>query len=267
MTSPMTRVRSQLECPVCFNIPRDLPLPSCPSGHFVCRTCKTRVKDCPTCRQPMPDNMTNSAIGALIEHVEHSCKFSDQGCKVKMMLKELVTHEKQCPERTFNCPFSGCAQKVNIKSFDNHAVGDHCAIIGPMGGRPFRYDFLKNNVVRQRYLSMVCIHSLDEFFHVNVTYHKPSECFVIIICLAKSQDFASMYKANLVIKGGLGFNSKLCFDGIQVSSVEKIPSIDKCMEGSGNISLCLPLSLAKNLSVERRDQWKSLDMEFSFKKI
>ena len=60
----------------------------------------------------MPVNMTNTAIGALIEQVEHNCKFSDQGCGVKMMLKDLVTHEKKCPDRTIQCPFSGCAQLV-----------------------------------------------------------------------------------------------------------------------------------------------------------
>ena len=115
-SSPMTRVRSQLECPVCFNIPRDLPLPSCPSGHFVCRPCKTRVRDCPTCRQPMPANSINSVVGALIEQVEHNCKFSDQGCRVRMLLKDLVNHEKKCLDRTIPCPYSGCAQVVKLSN-------------------------------------------------------------------------------------------------------------------------------------------------------
>lgn len=113
--SLMSRIQSQLECPVCFNIPRDLPVPCCPSGHIVCRPCKERVRDCPTCRQPMPPNMTNSLAAALIDEVQLKCKYSDQGCEVKMMLKDLVTHEKQCPERTFNCPFNGGAKLVKLK--------------------------------------------------------------------------------------------------------------------------------------------------------
>ena len=130
---------------VCYNIPRDLPLPSCPSGHFVCRPCKTKVKDCPTCRQTMPANMTNSAIGALIEQVEHNCKFSDQGCGVKMMLKDLVTHEKTCPDRTIQCPNPGCAQLVKLKNFDNHAQEDaHSLIIDSRGN--IRFKILQNNV-------------------------------------------------------------------------------------------------------------------------
>ena len=94
------RITSQLECPVCFNIPRDLPISCCPSGHIVCRPCKQRVRDCPTCRQPMPANMTNSLAGALIDQVQHRCKFHDQGCDIKMMLKDQMTRvmsQLECP--------------------------------------------------------------------------------------------------------------------------------------------------------------------------
>ena len=45
--------------------------------------------------------MTNSFAGALIEQVEHSCKYNDQGCEVKMMLKDLLVHERSCPEKLF----------------------------------------------------------------------------------------------------------------------------------------------------------------------
>ena len=114
----MTGIESHLKCPICFNIPRDLPIPSCPSGHIVCRPCKERVEDCPTCRQPMPANMTNSLAAALIEQVQHSCKFSDQGCEVKMILKDLVTHEKQCPERAVKCPVYRCGQLVTVSAYD-----------------------------------------------------------------------------------------------------------------------------------------------------
>ena len=129
--SPMTRIKSELECPVCFNIPRDLPVPSCPSGHFVCRPCKKRVRDCPTCRQPMPPNNTNSLVGALIEQVQHKCKFADKGCEVIMMLKDLVTHEKKCPERTIPCPENTCSSIVKLKDFNDHAVHTPAPATGP----------------------------------------------------------------------------------------------------------------------------------------
>jgi len=273
--SPMTRVRSQLECPVCFNIPRDLPLPSCPSGHFVCRPCKTRVRDCPTCRQPMPANMTNSAVGALIEQVEHSCKFSDEGCRVKMLLKDLVNHEKTCLDRTITCPYSGCAQVVKLSNFDSHALENepdhHSMFIGGGGngnGAKITFKIPQNCVAFQQTWYMGCFQALDELFHVNFVYHQASQCFVLSIWLAKSSRVASKYRANLVIKGD---HHKLCFEGIKVSSVENVPSIEKCIEETGSISLSLQRNLAKNLSVKKQEGGAEiqefLSVEVSIKKI
>ena len=266
---PMTRVKSHLECPVCFNIPRDLPIPSCPSGHIVCRPCKTRVNDCPTCRQPMPPNMTNSLAGALIEQVQHKCKFADQGCKVKMMLKDLVTHEKECPDRTIKCPWPGCGLVVKLNSFDSHALGPdvkHSRIVSLS-----KWTILRSNalIFGHNTPSMGSIRDsvLGELFHVNLSYHKPRKCFVFSIWLAKSQDFASNYVGDLVIQGD---NNKLSYEGIKVSSVENVPSIDKCIEETGNISLCLPTNLAKNVSVKKEVDGaiiESLSVDFSFEKL
>ena len=33
----------ELECPVCYNIPREFPIPACPAGHVVCKTCRVKV--------------------------------------------------------------------------------------------------------------------------------------------------------------------------------------------------------------------------------
>ena len=30
----------ELECPVCFEMPHQLPIPACPKGHIVCKTCR-----------------------------------------------------------------------------------------------------------------------------------------------------------------------------------------------------------------------------------
>ena len=197
--------------------------------------------------------MTNSLAAALIDQVQHNCKFSDQGCGVKMMLKDLLVHEKKCPERTIKCPYSGCAHIVKLKNFDSHALDKpycHSKII--RGIMLFRIQ--ENNVVYRQNWHMGCIHALDELFYVNLAYHEPSNCFVFSIWLARSQNEASKYIANLVINGD---NSKLCFDGLKVISVENVPSIAKCIEDAENISLCLPRSLAKNISVK-----KKLDTDF-----
>merc|ERR1719282_1535705 len=56
-----------LECPVCFNVPRDLPIPQCTAGHIVCRKCKSSITNCPTCRRRMYFDGTSSLAASLIE--------------------------------------------------------------------------------------------------------------------------------------------------------------------------------------------------------
>ena len=111
--------------------------------------------------------------------------------------------------------------------------------------------------------SLGCLEALNQLFHVSLMYHKPSQSFVLSVWIAKSQKVASKYIANLVIEGD---KRKLCFDGIKVSSVENVPSIDKCVEESGDFSLCLPISLAKNISMKKQ-MMDYLNVNFSFKKV
>ena len=59
-----------MECPVCLTIPRSLPIPCCPAGHILCRSCRARVLHCPTCRRQLEDN-TSSLAATLIERVRH----------------------------------------------------------------------------------------------------------------------------------------------------------------------------------------------------
>ena len=120
-----------LECPVCFNIPREVPIPACPAGHIVCKTCKPKVKECPTCRRDYPwgkFEVTSSLAASLIDKVPHKCKYSDYSCDVKMKLSEIVQHEKLCPERTVKCPEQNCGKVVKMREFHEHAIkGETCA--------------------------------------------------------------------------------------------------------------------------------------------
>ena len=266
MAIRMTKMESQLECPVCFNIPRDLPVPSCPAGHIVCRPCKERVEDCHTCRQPMPANMTNSVVGALIEQVQHSCKYNDQGCQVKMMLEDLVTHEKQCQEKIIECPYYECDKLVKLKDFDKHTRFSHLKIL--TNDSSLRFTIAKNDVISDEpKVRMACIMALDQQFHVSNVYHEPSNCFVISVWLAKRQVDASKYRVNIIIEGN---NKKFNFDGIKVCSVENIPTIDERMEENGNDFLCLQWSLARNISeyyFKNDGITEEMSVRFIFKKI
>ena len=186
-----------------------------------------------------------------------------------MMLKNLVAHEKYCEERTVTCPFSGCNDLVKLRNYDVHSLGNHHSYLFNKSNN-IMFDILENDDVRRPNWRMGCFKALGEHFHVNLVYDAPSRCFILTLWIAKSQDVASKYTANLVIEGDY---NKLCFEGIQICSVENVPSIDKCLGGSGKISLCLSKSLATNMSYDREDLGrgflgiKYLNVEVSFKKI
>ena len=69
-------LKDKLECPVCMDIPRKGPISICSNGHYVCRTCKRDL--CPTCRVVMGENKSLLAV-AVIENIDHKCKFNDCG--------------------------------------------------------------------------------------------------------------------------------------------------------------------------------------------
>ena len=115
-----------LECPVCLSVPRTGPIPSCPVGHIICSTCRESLDTCPTCRRPLSVENTNCLASALIDKVEHKCKFHVHGCDVRRLLGELTKHEKICPERTIKCPNLRCRKEFKLKSYQSHVTQDDC---------------------------------------------------------------------------------------------------------------------------------------------
>lgn len=126
MASFQVKVEEIIECPVCFNIPRELPVPSCRAGHIVCRPCKKEMRLCPTCRHSL--NYTNTIVGNLAQLAEHKCSFRVFNCNVVTNIHDIIIHEKNCPERLVNCPFRECNKSIQLKKFEDHTVDEHCAV-------------------------------------------------------------------------------------------------------------------------------------------
>lgn len=104
MSDFQTQTEAILACPVCYKMPRQLPVHSCCFGHIVCQDCQPSITFCPLCRNTMM-YATNTLVGQICQLADHACKFSSLGCVVKMKLGEIQLHEYQCPERTVECPF------------------------------------------------------------------------------------------------------------------------------------------------------------------
>ena len=111
---------ASLECPVCFNVPRELPIPQCPSGHIVCKDCRRSLSECPTCRRRLFANNNSSIAAFLIDQIPHKCKFNEFGCDEKGLLRDLKIHEMKCPERTVKCPVFR-NELVQLKLYHEHA--------------------------------------------------------------------------------------------------------------------------------------------------
>merc|ERR1712110_1021695 len=120
MNDVLDSIEEMLVCPVCLLMPRQGPIPSCPAGHIVCKTCRGNLTTCPTCRRELNPSHVSSLASGMIDLVRHSCKFKDFGCTVKECLNTLKKHESDCDHRTVCCPV--CEEEVELKKFYMHAI-------------------------------------------------------------------------------------------------------------------------------------------------
>ena len=236
-----------LECPVCLTIPREVPIPSCPAGHIICKTCKPKVQECPTCKRDYPPGkfaVTSSLAASLIDKVPHRCKYQDFKCGVKRKLSEIVKHEKICPERTVKCPKLGCNQEIQLKKFHEHVFAESCAV--KLGGEgddfvvvrislssgylkwdgvsSFRenneYDLKKD--ISWRLLS--CSPVLEKSFYLSCFYFAEKRSFVFCVIIAEGEEVASKYNVTMTIDNPKVPRKKLTYEG-PVLSMDQISSV------------------------------------------
>jgi len=113
------KLKDKVECPVCLEVPRSGPIPVCPNGHFVCKTCKKDT--CPTCRARMDQGCRSLMADTVIEYIDHKCKFVD--CDQSLKLADYEKHSKVCEHRTICCPAANCKREIPLSSL----IGEHSA--------------------------------------------------------------------------------------------------------------------------------------------
>jgi len=114
-----SKLRDQIECPVCLEVPTSGPVFCCPNGHFVCSKCKDT--NCPTCRSKMFNGKSLLAV-TVIENIEHKCK--NDGCEKEFHLAEYELHMNSCPHRLVSCPAPNpfCTKKVALSKLYEHIL-------------------------------------------------------------------------------------------------------------------------------------------------
>jgi hypothetical protein len=117
-----SKLRDQVECPVCLEVPTVGPIHVCPNGHFVCSKCKEA--NCPTCRSRMFNGKSLLAV-TVIENIDHKCKF--EGCHELLPLQEYQEHLQCCPQRIVHCPSPRefCGKAMALSKVYEHIM-DEC---------------------------------------------------------------------------------------------------------------------------------------------
>uniref|UniRef100_A0A1E1XGR1 E3 ubiquitin-protein ligase n=1 Tax=Amblyomma aureolatum TaxID=187763 RepID=A0A1E1XGR1_9ACAR len=94
-----------LDCTVCSELVLP-PIHQCPNGHLLCSSCREKVDDCPTCREPM-GNIRNLQLEKAVRKMSFCCKYKDCGCPLKLPLTDHVWHDEVCEFRPVPCPYPG----------------------------------------------------------------------------------------------------------------------------------------------------------------
>ena len=63
MKIPNTEKEINLECPVCWSVPRSVPIYQCGNGHLLCKDCKPRLRECPICKTKHGFESTSTNTG------------------------------------------------------------------------------------------------------------------------------------------------------------------------------------------------------------
>ena len=240
----VTKLSSMLECPVCFNVPRDLPIPQCPAGHVICKSCKASVTSCPTCRRRLYNDGTSSLAASMIELIPHRCKFSEHGCEVKDYLVQLKNHEEKCVERTVKCPSYTCQAEVQLKKFDEHARQETCWV--NLSEAESEMKFIQ--IVSSGFMQWdgVSKHKGDEFdldhssanswLYVGIStfiikkYIPKSRLHLFCIMMAKNPEEVKQYKAKITIQNESFETNCEC----PVIPIEELPPEEELIDHEGS---------------------------------
>ena len=94
-----SKLTEGLECPVCWEVPTEGVLNSCPNGHLVCESCHQSMTQsanalCPSCRIPIGNSISLLAT-AVQQNIRHLCE--NTGCGERIPFQHVTEHRRLCP--------------------------------------------------------------------------------------------------------------------------------------------------------------------------
>jgi E3 ubiquitin-protein ligase SIAH1 len=97
------KLLEELKCPVCVEY-MEHPINMCENGHNICRNCKERLTECPTCRGNFT-NVRNIALEKFAACAIFPCKNVKVGCKETVTVNDRDNHLAVCLFESRECPF------------------------------------------------------------------------------------------------------------------------------------------------------------------
>ena len=109
---------------------------------------------------------------------------------------------------------------------------------------------------------MVCLRVDEELFYVRLAISQRHRCFALSVW--SSPTGAAKYRANLGMADG---EKGMVMNGLRITSVENVPSIDKCMDQNGKYFWCIPetFTVKMLISDSRVIEWLNVDFDFEEK--
>merc|ERR1719234_2261232 len=226
----MAEVVGALNCPVCLELPRQLPVPVCQNGHTVCQTCSSNgLAHCPVCRDPEPRGVSLLA-GTLIQIVPHSCPH--QACDKVMRMGEVEEHQAECQHRNIRCVASSqCNATVTPATLKEHLLGrcQYTMVVNPLVDHARRKTSLKftlrlqaaclNNQGRRQF-SLRAFQWEGRCFCVNI--RKLVDSLLVLPMMVGSDEDCQTYAARATFGGAGQWDRNVRFTGGVVSTeVEK----------------------------------------------
>jgi E3 ubiquitin-protein ligase SIAH1 len=117
----------ELECPVCMDyfLP---PIAMCVNGHNICNSCKSTLKNCPTCKGNFTD-VKNLSLENICRKVAVPCKYKTNGCTEVLPMDTISKHQSACPYCQYKCPFVitslECSWEGSIADMKDHIRSTH----------------------------------------------------------------------------------------------------------------------------------------------
>lgn len=270
----------ELLCSVCQELPRVVPVSSCPDGHLICSECLPQLEknNCPLCRKILTGENNNTVAGALILKIPHPCKYSDNGCTESLLLSNIIVHEKECLYKPMKC--GECKKDIAINNFDTHFKD--CLT----NDNDVHYVYAKKSVIKRFYrvsdeyvswdgkgnvnyhYSCICwrpdlVYYDGKKFYLGARWDCEKKLFFFYACIQGNDADCSNYEVLIILNNTEGKEiAKVYCD---ISSVAILYDFDK-IEASG---ACVPIQerLMEKIFLLGEEKWIKFEASWEVVKV